>query len=54
MDLRCGHLLRALLGLGGLALLTVSVAGAQAPDATVLVLQPADMPPSFKSSLLRT
>jgi hypothetical protein len=30
-----------------LALLIVSVAGAQAPDATLLVLQPADVPASF-------
>jgi len=47
MDSRCGHLLRALLSLGGLALLIVSVAGAQAPSATLLVLQPDDMPASF-------
>lgn len=49
MGLRCGHLLRALLGAGALTLVIVSGVGAQAPDPTLLVLQPVDMPPSFKT-----
>jgi hypothetical protein len=45
---RCGRI-RAALTAGVVALGVVSLAAAQAPNPTVLVLQPADMPPSFKT-----